>query len=509
MIHPTPFGPLEIQQNTRSDRLDAVLRALRWCDAIVIGSLWIPTATGEQISLRQTINEQMVEIFPLEAAFLDLGKKSTFSTAHLPLNLNNYNACVRSNHRTQPRPLHTDMIASMILLLGSNDFDPTQIPSTIHQILTVKQRAELPPPPSSGPRRCEPALDPNPFIITDEEARPYILDTPHDQWLHHAKRLSAERQPNTLRWILFHFIEDHMLTTASTWAAEQLYAQRDLFPHADIEQALSHPSMIIRSWAVMAFHSQGDNHLISLLKPMRDDVELVVTHRVFTRIRGSTLSSEEKIELIAPLLDSKRHRSVALIHLGHLSLKPARKLEILAPSLVSSNADEVISSIRGLCDSGCQKTEQALIQCLGHKDPLVLRCLLQHIASFGPWFEQKAQQLSKYPEVNLALLKAMGRAYGFNQVPIINAIIEHERNTIIVRGLAALSKIHSVDAIEVIGGYLLNHDSRYVRRNAAEYLGKSGQKTSLEYLQHAGNDISNGVRDSVTRSIEQINKTRC
>jgi len=503
MVFQTPFGTLRVQQNTRSERLDAVLRALRWCDAIVTGSLWIPTVTGKQVSLRQIINEQAVEIFPLEAAFLDLGKKSTFATAHLPLNLNNLNACIRSNHHARPRPLHTDMIASMILLLGSDEFDPTKVPRTLHKILTVEQLAQLPPQRSAY---HEPVLDRHLFTITDEEARTYILETPHDQWLHHAQRLSPLRQPNTLRWLLFHFIEDHMLTPSSTWAAEQLCVQRDLYSHADVEQALSHPSVVIRSWAVMVFHPMSDTHLLNVLKPMRYDVELVVTHRVFTRIRGSTLSGEEKIELITPLLHSERHRSVAIIHLGHLSLKPARKLEVLAPFLKSSNVDEVISSIRGLCDSGCQKTEQALIQCLDNEDPLVLRCLLQNIASFGPWFEKHAHQLSTYPRVNLALLKAMGRSYGFNQVPIINSIIEHERNTIIIRGLAALSKIHSVEAIEVIGGYLLNHDSRYVRRNAAEYLGKTGQKAALKFLDQVGDDISSGVRDSAIRSIEQINK---
>ena len=509
MTHQTPFGPLKFQQNTPSDRLDAVLRALRWCDTIVTGSLWIPTAFGKQISLRQTINEKSIEIFPLEAAFLDLGKRSVFPKSHLPININNFNACVRADQRTHPRPLHTDMIASMILLLGSDEFDPTQIPRTLHQILTVEQLAQLPPPPSQVPHHREPGPDRHPLTLTDEEAREYILETPHEQWLHHAKRLSAHLQPSTLRWLMFHFIEDNTSTAASTWAIEQFHGQRDLFTDEDLEQALSHPSMVIRSWAVMNCLPQSDTHLMNLLKPMRYDREPLVTHKVFTRIRSSTLSSEEKIELIEPLLHSKRHRGVAIIHLGHLSLKPARKLEILAPFLISSNVDEVISSIRGLSDSGCQKTEQTLIQCLEHEDRLVLRCLLQSIASFGPWFEQHALQLSTYPEVNLALLKAMGRSYGFNQVPIINTIMKHERNTIIVRGLAALSKLHSIEATEVIGGYLLNHDSRYVRRNAAEDLGKTKQLTALKYLEQVGNDISNGVRDSAKRSIEKINKAHC
>ena len=55
----------------------------------------------------------------------------------------------------------------------------------------------------------------------------------------------------------------------------------------------------------------------------------------------------------------------------------------------------------------------------------------------------------------------------------------------------------------------MNHDSRYVRRNAAEDLGRTKHLTALKYLEQVGNDISNGVRDSVKRSIERINKAHC
>jgi len=505
MILKTPFGLLKSPLRVDKNRIDAVQRALHWCETMLPGSLWTPKSVGHKISLQRTINEQLIEVFPLEAAFLDLGMKSRFIAAHLPIHLNNSNACVRSTHY-HPRPLHTDMIASVILLLGSAEFNPAEVPSTLRSILTVEQLAALPPPPPRAPYVPAPVLDSYPLTMTDAEAREFFLSTPEPDWRHHADRLSAHLQPNTLRWVLFHLIGTHPSTAASTWAIERLYVERGLFPYADIVQALSHPNMPVRSWAVMNLHSDDEKAILELLKPMRYDENPLVTQKVLTRIRGFALSDEEKIELITPLFDSGRYRGVAIIHLGHLSLKPIRKFEILTPFLTSMNTDEVISAIRGLRDSGSEQTEQALIQCFDHENRLVLRCLLQSVASFGPWFEPYAQHLSTIPELFYDVLKAMKRSYGFNQVPIIGAIIDGERNSIVVRGLALLSNIHSNESIEILGSYLLTHESRYIRRHAAEYIGKAGLLLGLPFLHQASSDISNGVRTSAKCSVEMIIK---
>ena len=506
----TPFGPLMIPAKSHKTRVAAVQRALDWCEKLVKGSLWNSSTIKKRVSLYRTINGQKVEIYPLEAARLDLGYGSTFPPAHLPINLNNNNACVRSSRNVRPRPLHTDMVASMILFLGNDNFDPIMVPHTLQKILTGEQRAALPARVYDNPFPRE-ILERGQFTLTDAEAREYILDAEPRTWLHHAKRLTAERHPNTLCWILFEFIADadhpdSIFTFAVRWATEQLYANRDLYPSAQIKEALSHPSSIIRSWAVESVDVRSENNLLKLIKPMRDDVDPLVTHKVFTRIRQTGLHVDKKIDLISPLLDSIPHRSAAITHLGHLRLKPERKLEILAPFLESSNPNEVISSIRGLRDSGCQKTEQALIECFDHKDRSVLRALLQSVSFFGPWFEQYSLQLSTCPELHADLLRAMSRSHGFNQIPVIKDIMKNQRNTLIVRGIATLSKLHSIEGINLIGDYLMTHESRYVRRNAAEYLGESGRIAALAFLHRVGDDISIGVRNSARIAIEKINK---
>lgn len=143
MIHSTPFGELSLTQ-PKPNQLEAVQRALAWCQKIAEATLWTHHSNGTSVSLQRTIHGQTIEIFPLEAARIDLGIKTRFSKNHLPIHLNNADACVRSK-RSKTKPLHTDMVASMVLLLGSKTFELRAVPKTLHAILTPEQRAVLPP----------------------------------------------------------------------------------------------------------------------------------------------------------------------------------------------------------------------------------------------------------------------------------------------------------------------------------------------------------------------------
>ena len=186
MNHKTPFGLLHPPEKIEQKRVDAVHRALRWCETILSSTLWTPIIVGNSISLQRTINEQTIELFPLEAAYVDLGMKSRFAADHLPIHLNNSNACVRSTH-SRIRPLHTDMIASMMLLLGRNEFNPAAVPRTLHSILTAEQLFSLPPPP--------PARQPN------VPGRP---STSGREFLPESRILRLTRQnPNTIFTIQF------------------------------------------------------------------------------------------------------------------------------------------------------------------------------------------------------------------------------------------------------------------------------------------------------------------
>ena len=145
MLYITPFGTLTTHQKDDQKRVQAVLRALDWCQTLAESTAWLARAGEKGNSLERVINGQTVEVFPLEAAKMDLGQASKYSMEHLPITLNGMHACVRST-KMQPPPLHTDMVASVLLLLGHQDLVPEAIPRTLHPVLTDDQRASLPQP---------------------------------------------------------------------------------------------------------------------------------------------------------------------------------------------------------------------------------------------------------------------------------------------------------------------------------------------------------------------------
>jgi len=139
-----PLNWLNAPEHTDRKLREPVLRALGWCNDLLEGTLWKTHTVNGQCTLQRTINEHIITLDPLEAANMDLGLESRYSPGHLPIEVNNTSVCVRSRPSHEP-PLHTDMVASVILLLADDDVDPATIPKTLHGILTDEQRAALPP----------------------------------------------------------------------------------------------------------------------------------------------------------------------------------------------------------------------------------------------------------------------------------------------------------------------------------------------------------------------------
>jgi len=502
MLCDTPFGQLLVSMDLSKRKVMAILRALDWCDAIAEGSLWKKSKREGFVSFIQSINGLSVEIFPLRAASLDAGNPNLHQRYHLPIFLNGESACVRAHSATRPRPLHTDMVASMILLLGSENFDPLEVPRTLKAILTEEQQALLPPEPVRDYVQA-PRLPTQPFECNDGEARQYIQEQPVEQWPHHARRLSPTRHQTTLRWILLHLAtDDAVVYGMNRWVVEKFYSCHYIFTERDIERFLNHEDQSLRSWAVESLRSNDTEKQLNFMVPMLEDSASTVLHRVMTRIRSLPIDAQQKLDLIQPVLDSQCN--VAIPHIGHLEIAPTTKLEILQPYLESGNSDQMVNAIRALRHSGSEQTEQILISKLNDEDDAVIRCLLQSIESFGPWFESQIPSYYERPNLHQALLSALERTDGFSPVPYIAHLLNGQRNTIIVRGISTLAKIGCEQAIKAIGNYLLAFKSIYVRRNAAEYLGETGHESALKYLEAALKDVSPGVRQSALRSTAQI-----
>ena len=190
----TPFGMLNYPESADRKRIEPVLRALHWCETLLSFTQWTRIHHGENISLQRTVNNHVIDLFPLEAAAMDLGYKTRFKKHHLPIHLDQANVCVRSTH-TFPRPLHTDMMASMILFLGGEGIEPTEVPKTLHRILTEEQLASLPPPPPPRQRTVpgQPSTSGRTFIPETE-----ILDL-LDRNPHAVFEIQFEKRDGTLR----------------------------------------------------------------------------------------------------------------------------------------------------------------------------------------------------------------------------------------------------------------------------------------------------------------------
>ena len=135
---------LTIPPATSPATVHAVLRALDWCDGLQATTFWERRSVEGRISLVRMVNRRTVEIHPLEAAEMDLGLKTRFATNHLPVQIDQKSVCVRPM-KAKTQPLHTDMVAGMILLLGGVDFNPASVPQTMHALLSPEQRRSLPP----------------------------------------------------------------------------------------------------------------------------------------------------------------------------------------------------------------------------------------------------------------------------------------------------------------------------------------------------------------------------
>ena len=140
-----PFESLALEHHHDEKRAKAVKRALAWCEALAESTGWDSVVEDGVHSLHRTINGNRVDVLPLLAAEMDLGHDVKFAQGHLPVYLNGEDACVRSlNSRAQP--LHTDMVASIILLLGSEPLPLAAIPTTLHALLSDEERAMVPVP---------------------------------------------------------------------------------------------------------------------------------------------------------------------------------------------------------------------------------------------------------------------------------------------------------------------------------------------------------------------------
>lgn len=134
----TRFGKITFPQQLLSSRQKAILRALNWCDELAsLSGCWSRDkhASSFDFKLLREINGRTVSIHPLAAAKLDAGMEvAGFSVGHVPVYVDGNRICVVAG-RKGGIDLHTDLAASLILLLSQSEPDHTTLPKTLARAL--------------------------------------------------------------------------------------------------------------------------------------------------------------------------------------------------------------------------------------------------------------------------------------------------------------------------------------------------------------------------------------
>lgn len=136
----TPFGTVTFPGRVSTPRRKATIKAMNWCMTIINGNpFWELTpeqSAGCGKGITRKVGQNTLTVFPLLAAQLDLGygEAHRFSSNHVPVEINGNKVCVTSANR-RSRPLHTDMVASILQLFCVEKPPLKFLPSTLGLVL--------------------------------------------------------------------------------------------------------------------------------------------------------------------------------------------------------------------------------------------------------------------------------------------------------------------------------------------------------------------------------------
>lgn len=131
----TPYGTLFFPERSHPNRLEAVLKGVKWCSEIEKETThWERNRTLEHgIRLTRYWNGCTISIYPLVAAMLDLGVCSDIChRGHIPVQVNGEYVCVIWKKSSANR-YHVDAAASFIQIFNLDNPPVEMIPSTLRR----------------------------------------------------------------------------------------------------------------------------------------------------------------------------------------------------------------------------------------------------------------------------------------------------------------------------------------------------------------------------------------
>jgi len=183
----TPFGMLALPPNLGRGRLAPVQRALSWCDELAtLSGTWNRRRSKLGFELVREINNKTLAIDPLEAACLDTGiKVRGLERHHLPVTVNGARICIIPE-RQRGQDLHTDLVASFILLFSQEQPPHAFIPKPLLRALFPEtyrlSRHDHGYRPAQYGRRVEISEAFSAHAGTPHEAIAYVEAMPPEDW---------------------------------------------------------------------------------------------------------------------------------------------------------------------------------------------------------------------------------------------------------------------------------------------------------------------------------------
>ena len=134
----TTYGELTFPDQVSQRRRDAILRALNWCNDMAQASKrWSKGRKdfGLGFELSRQVNGKVLKVYPLLAAKMDAGVNIIeFTRHHLPVMVDDRSICI-IGARGHGRDLHTDLLASIIMLFSAEEPEKSVMPRTLLRVL--------------------------------------------------------------------------------------------------------------------------------------------------------------------------------------------------------------------------------------------------------------------------------------------------------------------------------------------------------------------------------------
>jgi hypothetical protein len=135
----TPFGEIRFPATLPQYQLEAILRALSWSNEMVHHHCHWKKAMGETgdmgVALHRDLNGHSLTVYPLLAAKLDAGiYVREVDLNHLPVWVDGNKVCI-VGQKGRGHDLHTDLVATLILLVGQDEPNPKDMPRTLARAL--------------------------------------------------------------------------------------------------------------------------------------------------------------------------------------------------------------------------------------------------------------------------------------------------------------------------------------------------------------------------------------